>query len=315
MARVVFFGSPDFALPSLEILLPTEYRPVLVVTQPDRPSGRGKKLTPTPIRKFAEENGIAVKVLKDFDEQHSIEELRSVQPDFFVVVAFGLIFPPPALQIVKQGNVNVHASLLPAYRGASPVNMAIVSGDSFTGVTTMEMVKSLDTGPIYLQGIVPIDPMEDAGELSKKLSKEGARLLLDTLKGIDSGRLKPVQQPDTGVSHAPRLSKKDGLIKWEMDAISIHNQIRGMNPWPGSYTYYNGNYLKILRSEPYDLIPRSDPPGLIVEITSTGIRVSCGKGTLQLKRLQAEGRRPLEFSEFVKGYPIEPGNVLEKESR
>lgn len=310
MARVVFFGSPDFALPSLNILLPTAYRPILVVTQPDRPSGRGRKPVPTPVRRLAEDNGIPVKVVGSFRNGEAVDELRSLEADFIVVVAFGLIFPPNLLEIAVKANINVHASLLPSYRGASPVNMAIVNGESFTGTTTMEMAESLDSGPIYLQRVMPIDPMESAGELSERLSKQGASLLLDTLKGIDSGDLKPVDQPVEGVSTARRLEKRNGLIPWDKDALSVHNHIRGMNPWPGSYTYYRGSYIKVHRAEPYDLIQRSRPPGFIIGAAVEGILVACGRGAVRLKRLQCEGKNPLDASDFLRGFALDAGEIM-----
>jgi methionyl-tRNA formyltransferase len=174
----------------------------------------------------------------------------------------------------------------------------------------MEMVKALDAGPIYLQRAVAIDPMEDAGRLSDRLAGEGASLLLETLERIDSGGLGSCEQPDEGVSSAPRLSKGDGLIPWERDAVSVHNHIRGMNPWPGSFTYCRDSYLKIHRAEPYDLIPRSGPPGLVVESSGAGVLVACGRGTVRLKRLQSEGRRPLDVDEFLRGFTLGAGEVL-----
>lgn len=313
MARVVFFGSPDFAVPALRSILPTEYRPILVVSQPDRPAGRGKKLSPTPVRAVAESNQIPVKVVESFKRGDAIAYLESLEPEFFVVVAFGLIFPPEALGIASKGNINVHASLLPAYRGASPINRAIINGDTFTGITTMEMEEGLDSGPIYLQRIVPVDPMEDAGSLSQKLAEEGASLLFDTLKAIDAGTLRPIAQPEAGVSFAPRLKKKDGFIPWEKDALSVHNHIRGMNPWPGSFTFCRGSYLKIRRAEPYDLAPHPGSPGLIVDTHGERILVACGSGTVAITRLQAEGKRPLDAGEFLRGFPIEAGAILGKQ--
>ncbi len=310
MARVVFFGSPEFAVPSLRAMLSTEYRPVLAVTQPDRPAGRGKKTTPTPVRAIAESNEIPVKVVESFKQGDAIEYLKSLEPDFLVVVAFGLIFPPEVLGIAARGNINVHASLLPAYRGASPINGAIVSGDAFTGVTTMEMEDKIDSGPIYLQRIVPIDPMEDAGKLSLRLAEEGASLLLETLAGLDAGIVGPLPQPEAGVSFAPRLEKKDGFIPWRNDAVSVHNHIRGMNPWPGSFTFYRGGYLKIHQAEPYDIVPRAVSPGTVIEADGDRILIACGSGKLAIKRLQAEGKRPLDTEEFLRGFPLEAGAVL-----
>ncbi len=310
MARVVFFGSPDFAVPTLDALIDSPYKPVLVVTQPDRPAGRGRHKVPTPIKSRAQESGIEVATLASFREDSFLTRLREDRPDYFVVVAFGLIFPDHALKIAKKANINVHASLLPAYRGASPVNMAIVNGEPFTGVTTMEMVRSLDSGPIYMQSMEPVDPMENAGELSVRLAGRGASLALDTLCGIDSGGLVPTEQPTEGVSTAPRLKKEDGLIPFSGHSLSVHNHIRGMNPWPGSYTYYRGDYIKVHRAEPCDLLKRAVAPGSILKSGSEGVLVACGSGAISFKRLQARGKKPQEAADFIRGHPLETGEVL-----
>jgi methionyl-tRNA formyltransferase len=314
-SRVVFFGSPDFALPSLGALTESEYRPILVVTQPDRPAGRGKKPVPTPVRKRAEATGLEVEVIGSFDDGEARARLRSLDPDFFIVVAFGLIFPSWALEIASKANINVHASLLPAYRGASPVNMAIINGENMTGLTTMEMREKLDAGPIYLQKSVPIDPMENAGELSRRLSRAGASLLLETLRGIDRGELCSREQPSKGISSAPRLKKSDGLIPWELDAARVHDHIRGMNPWPGSFTYHGGDYLKVHQAEPCEAIGHPGRPGVVVDAGRDGIVVSCGKGAVRIKKLQAPGRRVLEARDFLSGYDLEPGAEFTREAR
>ncbi|UCF05123.1 MAG: methionyl-tRNA formyltransferase [bacterium] len=310
MPRVVFFGSPDFALPSLEALARTSYKPVLVVTQPDRPAGRGRSMQPTPVRRFAEELEIPTLVIETFKKGDVIDRLRSLEPDFSVAVAFGLIFPVSVLEIPSRGSINLHASLLPSYRGASPVNGAIVNGELFTGVTTMEMVKALDAGPIYLQRTVPIDPMENAGELSDRLAAQGASLLIETLQGIEAGTIAPVPQPEEGVHSAPRLGKRDGLIPWDRDAIGVHNHIRGMNPWPGSFTYYRGRYLKVHRAQPWDCIPHDHRPGQILVCEGEHVIVACGRGSVRLVRLQSEGKRPLDAAQFLRGYPLEAGEML-----
>lgn len=310
MARVVFFGSPAFAAFSLEALIASEFRPALVVTQPDKPAGRGKKLTPTPVRELAERSGIPVKILESFRSGGIIEELRSLDPDFFVVVSFGKIFPKEALAIAKKGNINLHASLLPALRGASPINHAIVSGASFTGITTMEMAEALDSGPMYLQKVVAIGSMENAGELSRRLAVEGAPVLIETLARIWRQRFRPVAQPAEGVSKAPLLRKENGLIPWEKDALVVHNHIRGMNPWPGSFTFYRGVYLKIHEAEPADLIPRGERPGRLLEAKAETILVACGRGAVRLRTLQAEGKRAHGASQFLRGFPFEEGELL-----
>jgi len=310
MERVVFFGSPAFALPSLEALDASEFKPVLVVTQPDRPAGRGKKVTPTPVRELAVRKGIPVTILESFRGGAAMEALRGAAPDYLVVVSFGKILPREALAVAKRGSINLHASLLPRYRGASPINRAIVSGDSFTGLTTMEMAEALDAGPMYLQRIVPIDPMENAGRLSERLAAAGAPLLLETLRRVSAEGLRPVPQPEEGVVKAPLLRKGDGLVPWELDALGVHNHIRGMNPWPGSFSYYRGAYLKIHEAEPWDLVPRTQTPGLVLEAKGENIIVACGKGSVRLRALQAEGKRPLSAGEFLRGFPLEGGEVL-----
>jgi len=310
MERVVFFGSPAFALPSLEVLAESEFKPALVVTQPDRPAGRGKRVSPTPVREFADRKQIPVLIVEDLRSDAVLETLRAMTCDFFVVVSFGKIFPAEALVMAKKGAVNLHPSLLPRYRGASPINHAIVSGDSFTGVTTMEMAKGVDAGPMYLQRIVAIDPMENAGRLSERLAAEGASLLVETLRRICGDGLKPVPQSADGVVKAPLLRKENGVVPWELDAISVHNHIRGMNPWPGSFSYYRGTYLKIHEAEPHDLVPRSTAPGCILEAEGDTILVACRSGAVKLTELQVEGKRSHRAGEFLRGFSLEEGEVL-----
>ncbi len=310
MERLVFFGSPAFALPSLEALVASELTPALVVTQPDRPAGRGKKVIPTPVREFADAKEIPVKIIGSFREAGALDALRAAAPDFFVVVSFGRILPKEALGVAKKGNINLHASLLPRYRGASPIVGAIVNGDSFTGVTTMEMAEALDAGPIYLQKVVGVDPMENAGRLSERLAAAGAPLLVETLRRIAREGLRPTPQPEEGIVKSPLLRKEDGLIPWEKDALAVHNHIRGMNPWPGSFCWHRGAYLKVHEAEPRDLVPREAPPGVVLEAQGDTIVVSCGRGAVRLLTLQAEGKRALAASEFLRGFALERGGLL-----
>ena len=310
--RVVFFGSPDFAIPALDALISSEFKPRLVVTQPDRPAGRGKKLAATPVRELAEARGIPVLVLGSFRDEGVLGRLREASADFFVVVSFGKIFPKEALEIARKANVNLHASLLPAYRGASPINSAIVNGDAWSGVTTMEMLPALDAGPVYLERMVPIDPLENAGDYGARLAPEGAALVLETLRRISRARLRPVPQSEEGASKARLLRKEDGLIPWDKDAIAVHNHIRGMNPWPGSFTYCRGVYLKVLEARPLDLVARETPPGRVIDAVGDAITVSCGRGSVRLTVLQAEGKCALEAATFLRGFPLGKGEVLGK---
>jgi len=309
MARVVFFGSPDFALPTLRALIDAGEPPVLVVTQPNRPAGRGRAATPTAVRRAAGELDLPVEIVSSFREGGG-DFLAELEADFFVVAAFGLIFPRRILSLPRSGCVNVHASLLPAWRGASPVNAAIAAGDRWTGVTTMLMASELDAGPILLQRAIPIDPMETAGTLSNRLAELGGELLVDTLHGIEDGGLTGTPQPETGVTFAPRLRKEDGRVPWERDAIAVHDHIRGMHPWPGSFTYCRKRYVKIHRSRPLDLVERGDPPGRVIGVDERGVAVACGRGAVLLEKLQCEGRRSLEASEFLRGFEMCAGERL-----
>ncbi|MFO7914416.1 MAG: methionyl-tRNA formyltransferase [Candidatus Krumholzibacteriales bacterium] len=304
---VVFFGSPDFAVPALLRLISSGYRPSLVITQPDRPSGRGRKPSPTAVKRAAVDNGIPVREVKNFKDPDAAEYLRTLKPDFFAVAAFGLIFPQEVLDIPEKGCVNLHASLLPAYRGASPVNAAVLSGDLFSGVTTMEMEKELDAGPVYMQRMVAIPPDETAGGLFARLANAGANLLLETLEKIDTEGLIPVPQPAGGVSYAPMLRKKDGLVDWNRPATGIYNHVRGMNPWPGAFTYFGRKMIKIHRAFPLDLLKRELSPGEVLESSGGRLAVCCGTGALRIDRIQLEGKRPLDTEEFLNGFEIRPG--------
>ena len=310
---ILFFGSPDFAIPSLKALIGSEYRPDLVFTQPDRRKGRGRKTAPTPVRKVAEEEGLPVRIIGSFREEGILDFLESLDPVYLVVVAFGLIFPSRALRAASKANINLHASLLPAYRGASPINAAIVNGERDTGVTTMEMVEELDAGPIYLQRRVAIDSEENAGDLSKRLAEEGALLLLETLRGLEAGTIEPREQPSEGISIARRLRKEDGLIDWSLEAVAVHDHIRGMHPWPGSYTYHGGNYLRILRSRVESREGGTEPPGTVLRAAPDGIVVACGSGTVGVTRIQASGRKALDVEEFLNGYAVGRGERLGRE--
>jgi methionyl-tRNA formyltransferase len=301
MPRVVFFGSPDFAVPSLKALHGSEYSPALVVTQPDRPSGRGRKTSPTPVRKAAVELGLPVMVMESFRDGESFERLASLEPDLFIVAAFGLIFPKKALSLPAIDCINVHASLLPRWRGASPINMAVAAGDSETGVSIMRMVRALDAGPVYAARKVKIGPDQTAGELFSVLAEEGASLLVESLDAIVSGRLEPVEQPGDGVTFAPLLNKRDGRIDWNKDALSVHNHIRGMNPWPGSYTETGSSRIKIHRSEPWSSGTGGEKPGTVLKAANGIIEIACGDGSVRITVLQAEGRRPLPAEEFLRG--------------
>jgi methionyl-tRNA formyltransferase len=310
MPRVVFFGSPDFAVPSLKALHGSTYRPELVVTQPDRPAGRGRISSPTAVRKAAEELVLPVMVMKSFRDDGAFEILAGLEPDLFIVAAFGLIFPKKALELPAVACVNVHASLLPRWRGASPINMAVAAGDAETGISIMRMVKALDAGPVYARKTVTVGPMDTAGDLFDRLAEEGGPLLVRTLDRITVEGLEPVEQPEEGVTFAPLLKKSDGLIDWNKKALSVHNHIRGMNPWPGSHTRAGGRLVKIHRSEPGEGGVDGTKPGMVLKASGGIIEVACASGSVRLTMLQAEGRKILPADEFLRGSGLQEGAVL-----
>lgn len=310
MPRVIFFGSPDFSVPSLKALCESAYRPVLVVTQPDRPAGRGRKSSPTAVRRAAEELGLPVMVMQSFKDEGAFERLAQLEPDLFIVAAFGLIFPRKALELPAVSCVNVHASLLPRWRGASPVNMAVAAGDSVTGVSIMRMVKALDAGPVYAGRSVPIGPMDTAGDLFDILAEAGGPLLVETLDRITGEGLAPVEQPEEGVTFAPLLRKSDGLIDWNKKAAEVHNHIRGMNPWPGSHTRAGKRLIKIHRSEPCSGETGAAKPGTVIRAAGGIIEAACAHGAVRLTVLQAEGKKAMPAEEFLRGSAISEGTVL-----
>jgi methionyl-tRNA formyltransferase len=310
--RVVFLGTPAFAVPSLQTLVDHSCEISGVFTQPDRPSGRGQKLQASPIKILAQRRGIPV-----FQpERVRLEENRAVfadlRPDFIIVVAYGQILPGWLLKSARFAAINVHASLLPRYRGAAPVLWAILNGESVTGVTTMMMEEGLDSGPILLQQKVPISLSETAGELAEDLSVVGADLLIRTLDAWHSNSFGPVAQNESQVSWAPRIKKEMALISWEKRARDIHNQVRAMNPWPVAYTGFQGKRLHIWRSWPED--PASgfeQPPGTFLGLSQNALRIQCGEGTvLELFEVQMSSRSRVSGRDFAIGAHLCEGDPI-----
>jgi methionyl-tRNA formyltransferase len=262
------------------------------------------------VKKAAGELGLPVMVMKSFRDEGAFERLAGLEPDLFVVAAFGLIFPRKALELPAISCVNVHASLLPRWRGASPVNMAVAAGDSVTGVSIMRMVKALDAGPVYSSRSIPIGPMDTAGDLFDILAEAGGPLLVETLDRITGEGLEPEEQPGEGVTFAPLLRKSDGLIDWNKEAAEVHNHIRGMNPWPGSHTRAGKRLIKIHRSKPLDGEAGALEPGTVIRTEGGIIEVACGHGTIGLTVLQSEGKKAMPAEEFLRGSAISEGTVL-----
>lgn len=305
--RIIFMGTPDFACPTLKKLIDRGENVIAVVTQPDRPKGRGQQTLPPPVKVLAEQHGIPVMQPVKVRHPDAIEEIRALNPDLIVVVAFGQILPKALLDIPKHGCINVHASLLPYYRGAAPLNWCIINGETETGVTTMMMDVGLDTGDMLLKKSTPIDPDEDTRSLHDRLSVIGAELLAETIDELAAGKLVPEKQDDSLTCYAPMLKKEDGQIDWSKDAASIKNLVRGMTPWPGAYSYLDDKILKVYRVQTGT---GAGAPGSVLSAGRNGIEVACGKGSIVIEELQLEGKKRLAAADFVAGCKLQPGAEL-----
>ncbi|MER3399130.1 MAG: methionyl-tRNA formyltransferase [Chloroflexota bacterium] len=307
--RVVFMGTPEFALPTLKGLHDGGYRLVGVFTRPDKPAGRGRQPTPSPVKELALRLGLPVYQPATLRRPAAVELLRSLEPEVVVVAAYGLILPREVLAVPPHGCLNVHPSLLPRWRGPSPIPFAILAGDEFTGVTVMLMDEGMDTGPILARSEpVPIGPEDTTATLTPKLAEVGARLLLGTLPKWVAGQIIPEPQDDSQATYSRLLKKEDGVIDWGRSAEEIWRQVRAFDPWPGAFTWWEGKLLKILACQP---LPGSSlaPPGTVVGLDG-GAAVQTGSGLLKLERVQLEGRRAVGIGEFLRGYPRFIGSRL-----
>jgi len=306
--KVVFMGTPDFAVPTLQGLIDAGVRLVAVYTQPDRPKGRGRKLEPSPVKQLALKEGLPVLQPQKLRDPAVVEELRSLAPDLIVVIAYGQILPQSVLDIPPHGCINVHASLLPEYRGAAPINKAIMEGETETGITTMLMDAGLDTGDMLVKKATTIGPFETAGELHDRLALLGREAMEETLRSLCGGTLQPEKQDDAKSCYAPMLKKEDGRIDWTRSAAEIHNQVRGLDPWPGTFTFLRGEVLKVSATAPHD---GGGEPGTVVATDSSSVHVACGIGVLRIGKLQLPGKKMLPAGEFLKGHPLPAGTPLE----
>ena len=303
---IVFFDTPDFAVPSLKALLDAGERIGLVVTQTDKVKGRGHRLSAPAVKRTALEAGLRVSQPALLNDDALVEEIASLAPEFIVVVAYGKLLPTSLLKMAKYGCVNVHASLLPKYRGAAPVSWAIIRGEQTTGITTMLMDEGLDTGPTLLQRHLDIGSEDTTESLSQKLSVMGASLLKETIAKLRNGSLSP--RPQSGdASYAPSLRKEDGLIDWSTSASEISHFIRGMNPWPGAFCRVNGERLKILRASP---IQGRGLPGVIERLDKSGLVIGTGGGLLSITELLPQGKKPMPASAFVRGRRLARGMAV-----
>lgn len=318
--KVVFMGTPDFAVGTLQALIDSaEYEVQAVFTQPDKPKGRGKAVQMTPVKEVAVEAGIPVYQPVKIREPQWLEVLEELKPDAIIVVAFGQIIPKTILNLPQHGCINVHASLLPMYRGAAPIQWAVINGDEESGVTTMQMDEGLDTGDMILKEVVKLAADETGGSLFDKLSATGAKLLIRTLDAINEGTAQYEKQPaESPTPYAAMLTKQDGAIDWTKSAGSIECLIRGMNPWPSAYTKFRGKTLKIWaadveNTEKEEVSGGKVLPGTMIEVTKTSMKVQTGKGILSIKELQLEGKKRMEIDAFLRGYPVEAGETLGQE--
>lgn len=308
--KIVFMGTPLAAVPTLEQILDDGHEVVAVYTQPDRPAGRGNRLTAPPVKEFALENDLTILQPTKIKTQEALDVFKSHKADVAVVVAYGRILPEGFLKAFSKGAINVHFSLLPKYRGAAPVNWAIVNGETKTGITTMQMDAGLDTGDILLQSETEIDENEDAIELMARLSFEGAQLLSETLKNLD--KIKPQKQNETEASYAPILTKEDGRIFWDSRASTIRNHIRGFQPFPTAYTSLQGKKLTIWKARELKNMSSNDKtPGEILESKGDNLLVACGEETvLKIEELQIEGKRRMKTLDFLNGMKLRTGEIL-----
>ena len=317
---IVFFGTPQFAVPTLQRLLDSTHTVAGVVTQPDRPRGRGHRVTDAPVKALAVERLIPVMQPDRLKPPDVADAMRAWQPDLGVVAAYGRIIPEHLLAIPRLGMINVHASLLPRYRGAAPVHRAVIDGESETGITIMRIVKELDAGAMFARATRPIGPDETSDVVEAALAELGANLLARVVEQIAAGTAREEPQDPTRATYAPRLTKEEGLIDWSQPSSGIHNRVRGLYPWPHAYTFVDGARLIVLRSrvDPADLEgPRDNEdkapalPGTIVDVTRDAIHVATGEGgPLAIVEVQPEGRRPMPVRDFLAGHPIRPGAVL-----
>ncbi|MEI7816264.1 MAG: methionyl-tRNA formyltransferase [Desulfuromonadales bacterium] len=305
--RTIFMGTPDFACPTLQKLIEHGQNIIAVVTQPDRPKGRGQKLMPPPVKELAEKNSIPVYQPFKVRDPDFVEIIRKLNPEVIVVVAFGQILPKALLDIPRYGCINVHASLLPRYRGAAPLNWCLINGETETGVTTMLMDVGLDTGDMLLVQKTQLDDNEDIVSLHDRMASMGAALLMETLERVAAGDIVPQAQNNADSCYAPMLKKEDGLINWHEDARAIHNRVRGLAVWPGACTVIGDQVLKIFRSRVGEGIGE---PGTVLQAAKGCFEVACQTGSLFLHELQLAGKKRLDSSSFLSGCSVSEGTLL-----
>ena len=308
--KVIFMGTPDFAVGTLEAIIEAGHEVILVVTQPDKPKGRGKAMQFTPVKECAVAHDIPVFQPIKIREPECVAELRKYEADIIIVVAFGQILTREILDMPKYGCFNVHASLLPKYRGAAPIQRVIIDGEKESGVTIQQMNEGIDTGDMLLKVTIPIEEKETGGSYHDKLSAAGAKLCVEAMKQAEAGTLQPEKQDDSLSCYAKMLNKQLGEIDWTKDAVTIERLVRGLNPWPSAYSHLHGKTIKIWLADVLDKEYEGEP-GQVVEVTKEALVIRTGKGALAVKELQLEGKKRMAAGDFLRGYQVEVGTMLE----
>ena len=313
--RIVFFGTPDFAVPTLERLFASRHRVVGIVTQPDRPSGRGQRPHQSPVKRVALGRDIPVLQPERLKDGVFLPALTAWGADLGVVAAYGKILNESVLETPRLGFINVHASLLPKFRGAAPIQRAVMAGENITGVTIIRLVRAMDAGPMLAHASRPIDPDETSDRIERDLAVLGAGLLAGVVENLAAGHVVEVPQDEAEATYAPRLDKSEGLIDWQQPARRVHDQIRGLHPWPHAHTFLEGARYIVLRSRPEEVPTRSGrsgppQPGEVLEASGDVLRVATGDGAIRIVEIQPEGRRPLATREFLAGHPLNIGSIF-----
>jgi methionyl-tRNA formyltransferase len=304
--RVVFAGTPEFAVPALEAIVGAGHEVALALTRPDRPSGRGLATAASPVKQAAARLGIPVFQPAGLKDPEAQARLRAADADVMAVAAYGLILPQAVLDIPRRGAFNIHASLLPRWRGAAPIQRAILAGDRETGVCIMQMDAGLDTGAVLLREAFPIEPDATAGTLHDRLAGLGARLIVAALDGLANGTLRPTPQPDEGVTYAPKIEKSEARIDWTHGAVELERRVRAFNPFPGAVAVARGTEIKVWRAAV--LAAGAGAPGIVLRAGAAGIEVACGSGALRILELQRAGAKRLAADDFLRGFPLSPGD-------
>ena len=309
--RIVFMGTPPFAVPALKALHENGHDVAMVVTQPDRPRGRGRKLAPPAVKALALDLGYHVLQPRSIKTEEFFAEVSKLEPDFLIVIAYGKILPENLIAMPGQGTINVHASLLPKYRGPAPIQWAVINGETETGVCTQFMEKELDTGDVLLSISETIRPDDTAGDLHDRLAVKGSKVLIETLNGLADKTIKPVSQDHSQATYAPMLTKDDGLINWNKSADILESFIRGVTPWPGAYTFLGDKRFKIFKSRSIETeLSESPAPGTIIKGFPDELRIATASGVLSIEEIQGASGKRLAIKDFLRGHPIQPGEVF-----